>query len=182
MDFQKMNSQRKLIMVAAIVGVISVFLPWVTIPFFDQSINGFRSTGIIVFLAFIAAGGISLIGDQSNKLDKTMWLAALGVGAIAVIFTLISFGSFADSSGLTGNGFGIWLALIASIGIVASAWFYKNPQDNIMSSLESLKKNAPSAGSTTGTNKISELEKLIELKSQGKITEEEYQDLKSKII
>jgi hypothetical protein len=51
-----------------------------------------------------------------------------------------------------------------------------------MASLESLKKNTFTAGSSAGTNKISELERLIELKSQGKITEEEYRELKSKII
>jgi hypothetical protein len=188
MNFQTMNSQRKLILVAAVAGVISVFLPWVTVSIFGESnsINGFRGIGIIVFLAFIAVAGISVMGNQSNKLDKTMWLGALGGGAIAFLFTLISFGTITDGGGMgfvsAGYGFGIWIALIASLGIVAFAWFYKNPQDNIMASLESLKKNTFTAGSSAGTNKISELERLIELKSQGKITEEEYRELKSKII
>jgi hypothetical protein len=82
----------------------------------------------------------------------------------------------------------LWLALAVSIGIVAFAWLYKNPGDTLQNAFDSLKGNISSstAGTTskppTGTSKIDELEKLIELKNQGKITDEEYQSLKSKMM
>src|SRR6266536_3200206 len=60
MNFQTMSRQRKFIMIAAAAGIISVFLPWVTVSIFgeSQSTNGFRSYGIVVFLAFAATRGI----------------------------------------------------------------------------------------------------------------------------
>jgi hypothetical protein len=186
MNFQMMNNQRKLILIAAAIGVISVFLPWVTVSMmgFSESVNGFRGVGIIVFLAFAGAIVVSLMGDQTAKLEKTLWLLALASGAIAFIFALIA---FADTSGGdlgfvgAGHGFGIWLSLIAALAVTASAWFFKSPSDNIASSFESLK-TSTFAGGPAKTNKVSELEKLIEMKNQGKISEEEYQQLKSKII
>jgi|SRR5690554_1291473 len=190
MNFQAMNIQRKLILIAAGAGVISVFLPWLTVSVFGESnsINGFRGTGIVVFLGFIGSGLISLIGNQTEKLDKTMWLAVLVTGALSFIFTLISFGNLSSGGDMglglieAGYGIGIWISLFASAGVLASAWLNKNPDDNVAMSIDSLKQNIASVTPAAETSKIAELEKLIEMKSQGKITEEEYQQLKSKII
>lgn len=146
MNFQTLNTQRKLILIAAAIGVISIFLPWITVSIFGQSnsANGFRDTGIVVFLAFVAAGVVSVMGDQTSKLDKKMWIIALGAGAVALVFTLISFGTFSGGGGWglveAGYGFGIWIALIASIGILAFAWMHKNPEDNIADNLKSFSK------------------------------------------
>ena len=145
MNFQTLNIQRKLILIAAAVGVISIFLPWLSVSIFGQStsVNGFRDTGIVVFLAFAASGVVSVLGDQTSKLDKKMWIIALGTGAVAFIFTLISFGTFSGGDGWgfvdASYGFGIWLALLASAGVVISGWMHKNPDDNISDGLKSFK-------------------------------------------
>jgi hypothetical protein len=188
MSFQTMSSQRRFILISAAVGVISVFLPWFTISIFGetQSTNGFHGGGIVVFLAFAAAIAISLMGNQTLKLDKIFWLSALASGAIAFLFIIISFGGSSDQIGMglvdAGHGIGIWIALLASLGILAFAWLLKNPGDDIKSAFEGVsgKKFTPPA--PAATDKMDELEKLIELKNQGKITAEEYKEMRSKLI
>lgn len=187
MSFQSMSQQRKLILIFSAIGVISVFLPWITITIFGEteSVNGFRGAGIVVFLAFAAGIVIAITGNQNMKLDRVMWLAALAAGIIALLFVIISFGNTSEGGmGLIepGHGFGIWLALVCSVGILGIAWFLKNPGDNIRASIDGIKQNKFVTNSSTPHSKVGELERLIELKNQGKISEEEYQEMKSKII
>jgi hypothetical protein len=174
-----------------VVGVISVFLPWITVGAFgmSDSVNGFRGYGIVVFLAFAAAIVIALLGDQTRTLDQTRWTVTLAAGAVALIFTMIFFANLNGGFGMVDPGFGIWISLVAAAGVLGSAWLYKNPADSLKSSFENLKKSMPVGGEHTittppapGPNKISELEKLIEMRNQGKISEEEYQQMKSKLI
>lgn len=195
MNFQTMNRQRKLILIAAIAGIIAVFLPWFSAGAFGFSvhINGFHGWGILAFLAFVASGIIALMGAQTEALDKTMWFAAFICGALALLIIIVTIVS-SQSSGYglvsAGLGFGIWIALTAGIGVMLSAWMFKNPAHNIKSGFESLKKTVYTASSsantssntTTDTNKIAELERLSKLKHNGSITEEEFQQLKSKIL
>lgn len=211
MNFALMSKQRKFILIAAAIGVISVFLPWLTVSVgiigMSESTNGFHGTGVIVFLAFLSAGILVLRGEQEKALASTMWLVTLCTGAIALLFAGINLLNALNSGGMglaeAGPGFGIWIALAASIVAVASAWWFKTPGDSLKSGFDSLKRdlsgpansapgagntppqspnNGPTRGSTEGNNRMAELEKLIELKSQGKITDEEYQQLKSKLL
>jgi hypothetical protein len=191
MNFQTMSKQRKYILIAAAAGLISVFLPWITVGAFgmSNSVNGFRSYGIAVFIAFAVAIVISILGDQTRALDQTMWMVALGAGAVAVLFTILFFTDLNGGFGIVDPGFGIWISLIAAVAVIGAAWMFKNPADSLKSGFDSIKKSIPvSPGNTTtttttnSTNKISELERLIELKNQGKISEEEYQQMKSKLL
>jgi peptidoglycan/LPS O-acetylase OafA/YrhL len=183
-----MSSQRKFILISSALGVISIFLPWVTISIFGetQSTNGFHGTGIVVFLAFAAGAIIALVGNQLHKLDKTLWLAALAAGAIAFLFVIISFGGSSDSSPMglveAGHGIGIWVALLASLGILGSAWFLKTPGDSIKSAFEGAVKNPLASVTPSANDKMEQLEKLIEMKNQGKISEEEYREMRSRLI
>jgi Short C-terminal domain len=189
MNFQTMSKQRKYILIAAAVGIISVFLPWISITvsvfgntFGSGSTNGFHSYGIVVFLAFAGAVAISLMGDQTKTLDQTTWMIALATGALALIFTIIF---LTDIGGFGVTGFGIWISLIASAGVLASAWMFKNPGDTLQGGFDNLKRSMPSGtpqSTTTNTNRAAELEKLIDMRNQGKISEEEYQQLKSKLM
>ena len=84
MNFQTMSKQRKFILIASAVGVISMFLPWVKISLFgfSSSVNGMRDAGIFIFLCFVACGVISFLGNQTTNLDRTMWMVTLIVGGI----------------------------------------------------------------------------------------------------
>jgi hypothetical protein len=198
MNFQTMNKQRKLILLASLAGIISIFLPWFSAGAFGFSvhINGFHGWGILALLCFVVALIISLVGSQIQPLDKSAWFVAMICGALcllSIIITIISSqtGDFGFAS--AGLGFGIWISLIAGIAVIAFAWMFKNPADNLKGGFDSLKKTvatSASAFSNTNTtttavasdNKIAELERLSKLKENGSITEEEFQQLKSKLI
>jgi hypothetical protein len=203
-NFQTMNKQRKFIFIASVIGLLSIFLPWASINMMGmgQSVNGFRSYGIVVFIGFAAAAIISIVGDQTKTLDKTLWIASLIAGVISVLFTVIFMGNLGSAFGAGGGfglvkigfGFGLWLGLIASIAVLASAWLFRNPEDNLKAAFDSLKKDVsaattsiskPAAGTAAAAdsvNKIAELEKLSKLRENGSITEEEFQQLKSKLL
>lgn len=204
MNFFLMSKQRKLLLIAAILGIIAVFLPWITVSasafgvaISQQNKNGFHGMGIVVFLAFSGAAIATLVGDQRQPLEKTSWIAAMGAGVIALLFTIIvlasSTGDMSGGMGLVkaGIGIGIWVALAASLGILAVAWLLKAPGESIKSGLESLKKSIaiPTAAtadhhynSFASTDKMAELERLIKLKEAGAISEDEYQQLKEKLL
>jgi hypothetical protein len=212
MDFQTMSKQRKYILIAATAGIISVFLPWGTVSNVGlvQTTNGFYTYGIVAFLGFTMAAVIALLGNQTNTLDKSMWIVSMLAGAISLLFIILFRGDlggdllrYANSMGVSNlvevkSSFGIWIASLSGIGIIGFAWLFKNPGDNLNGAFDSLKKDISTAASsiskaTTGTKnpgdisaqstkKIDELERLSKLKERGSITEEEFNQLKSKII
>ena len=153
MNFQTMSKQRKFVLIAAAVGVIATFLPWWSISIFGytSTVNGFHGMGILSFLCFVAAGIIAYLDDQTKNLDKTKWTITLIAGAIStliiiwyIIDTSISaFGSFL--------GFGIYIAGLAAIGVVLSAFLFRSPDDNIKGGFDSLKKDFGNRMGNTGT-------------------------------
>jgi hypothetical protein len=204
MNYQTLNKQRKFILIAAAVGLIATFLPWKTISAglfgagMSEGINGFHGSGILSFLVFIAAGIISIMGNQTTTLDKSNWLVALACGVVALLCAIENVAATHGSSmGFMelGVGVGCWIALVAAIGVIGSAWLFRSPGDNLKEGFDNIKRNlsslnTPSAttSSTTAStvkpeiNKIAELEKLVQMKAAGHITEEEYQNMKSKLL
>ena len=87
MNFQTMSKQRKFILISAAVGIIAMFLPWVS--FFGFSMNGMHGDGFIVFLCFAGAGVVAFLGDQTKTLDKTFWFIALACGGLASLLMII---------------------------------------------------------------------------------------------
>lgn len=154
MNFQTMNKQRKFILVAAAVGVISMFLPWVSVGGYG-SVSGFSAGGIayLILLGFAAAGIVCIMGNQLLPLEKTFWFVALAGGGLAAILLVINFLRALDV--ISFLGFGFYLALIASLAIVYFAWQYRRPGDDIKSGFDSLKKDinkqANSGTTTTST-------------------------------
>jgi hypothetical protein len=152
MNFQALHKQRKFILIVAAIGAISIFLPWFTISAeglgvrISESQNGFHGTGVLVFLAFVGAGILALVGDQSLLMEKTMWVATLIAGAIALLFVVINLARTSGSGdgfgfAQAGPGFGIWISLIASVGMLASAWLLKNPGDTLKGGFDSMKRD-----------------------------------------
>lgn len=160
MNFQTMHKQRKFVLIAAAIGIISMFLPWIT--FFGFSINGMHGSGILVFLCFVVSGIIALLGDQTKNLEKTMWGITLIGGAIALLvilyFLIDSSGSNNIFGSVTGFGIGFYLTGLAAIGILFSAYLLRGATDNLKDSFNSMKKNIetkihtpPNATTTTTT-------------------------------
>lgn len=147
MNFQTMSKQRKFVLISATAGFISMFLPWVSISMFgySQSVNGMHDKGILVFLCFVACGVIAYLGDQTKNLDKTMWTITLVAGAVALL-VIIWFYSQATNSimGSSMIGFGVYIAALAAIGVLGSAYMFKSPTDNIKDGFNSIKKELES--------------------------------------
>lgn len=152
MNFQTMSKQRKLILIAAAVGVISMFLPWVSVLGF--SVNGMHGSGILVFLCFVAAGVLAYMGDQTTNLPQTAWMMALIAGGIAALIMVINFFD-ASGSGLLSVGF--YGALLASIGVIVAAFLFRSASDSLQGGFDRLKSSLGSrmnegpVGSATAT-------------------------------
>lgn len=140
MNFQLMSKQRKFILIAAGVGIIAMFLPWIRVSilgFTAGSVNGMHDWGILVFICFLVAGGITLMGDQTKPLDKTMWMATLIAGALAAVIMVIFFLRAMDA--ISFISFGFYLALIASLALLYSAYNFREAGYNIKDGFDSLK-------------------------------------------
>ncbi len=141
MNFQTMSKQRKFIMIASGIGIISMFLPWVKISLFgfSNSENGMHGSGVFIFLCFVACGVISFLGNQSANLERTMWMVTLITGGLAAVIMIINFLRASDVMNFLSYGF--YLALLSSIGIVVAAYMFRTPGESIKSGFDSLKKD-----------------------------------------
>jgi Na+-transporting NADH:ubiquinone oxidoreductase subunit NqrB len=137
MDFATLHKQRKFVMIAALVGVISMFLPWVS--FMGFSTNGLHGSGFLILLSFIGAGVLAFLGDQKAPMAKMNWLGALGCGALAILLWVITF--FDVSSALSVVGIGFWICIAAAAGVLACAYMFRDPKFDLKQSLGEMKKN-----------------------------------------
>lgn len=160
MNFQTMSKQRKFVLIAALAGVVGMFLPWYSFSIFGAtgSVNGMHNNGIIAFICFAVAGVMAYLGDQTKTLPSTSWIVTLICGALAVIivgWNIFRSGDLGLGSSMT---FGIYLAGIAAVGVVAAAFMFRAPEDSIKSGFDSLKKdintkmNNPNSGNTGNPN------------------------------
>ena len=123
--------QRLIILGLAIFGVSSVFLPWVSVSMMGltETANGLSSdndfNGIFVLIAFIAAGGLVLLGDFEKIIFK---FAVIVTGALAAIITLNDILN-ADTGSAFGISlrlsFGIFLAFIIGAAIAVAPFLIK---------------------------------------------------------
>lgn len=156
MNFQTMNKQRKFVLIASAIGIISIFLPWISVSVFGytQSQNGMHDLGILVFICFLVTAAIAYLGDQTKNLDKNMWGITLAAGAIALISTIGFYFKASDSiMGSSLVGFGLYIGGLAAIGVLASAYMFRSPTDNLKDSFNSMKKNIESKINTPENTK-----------------------------
>lgn len=140
MNFQTMSKQRKMILIAAAVGVIAMFLPWWSISlgiFGGGSVSGMHDVGILVFLCFAAAGVLAFMGDQTKNLSKTNWMLALLAGGLASLIMVIKFIGWLDI--LSAVSYGFYLALVASLGMLFFTYQNRTSGDTLQSGFDSLK-------------------------------------------
>ena len=160
MNFQTMNKQRKFVLIAALAGVIGMFLPWYSFSIFGASgsINGMHGNGILVFICFAVAGVMAYLGDQTKNLSSTSWIVTLICGAIAVLIVMWNIFRSSDYGFGSSMTFGIYLAALAAVGVVAAAFMFRAPEDSIKSGFDSLKKdigtkmNSPNSGTPNSGN------------------------------
>jgi hypothetical protein len=111
----------------ALVLLVSVFITWYSISIIGVSGWDSGSLGKLVALqALVALGawGVELFAPTVT-LPAPAWMIAGGAGAISVLFVLIKIVD-KPSPGGWGLSFGIWLALLSAIAVVAGAYLRMN--------------------------------------------------------
>ena len=151
MNFDTMSKQRKYILIAAVAGVIGMFLPWFSLPFFG-SLNGMHGAGILIFLCLAACALIAFLGDQTKELDRTMWMIVLIASAIASLFMVYHFFE-SIGAGFSYLSFGFYIALLASLATLYFIYKYRSPGDNIKDGFDRLKRDVETRmKSNSGSN------------------------------
>jgi len=148
MNFETMSKQRKWVLIAAAIGIISMFLPWVS--FFGRNINGMRGWGIVVFFCFVVAAAMCLMGDQTKNLSRTNWMVTMIAGSIAVLILGISF--IRSFNALNLVSFGFYGAWAAAVGVTSWAYNYRSATDSLQGGFDSLKENINTKMKATNTN------------------------------
>ena len=123
-----MEKNRLFIIISAAVAILSSFLPWASLnagAFGSYSWNGLRGDGWFVIIFAVVAIVLACLNDVKSSLPKGFAIGVIVAGALSTVVTLIDVFSVnkyaADFNGYgVSIGFGLILALIASIAIVVT--------------------------------------------------------------
>ena len=123
-----MEKNRLFIIISAAVAILSSFLPWARLnagAFGSYSWNGLRGDGWFVIIFAVVAIVLACLNDVKSSLPKGFAIGVIVAGALSTIVTLIDlFGVNKYAVDFNGYGvsigFGLILALIASIAIVVT--------------------------------------------------------------
>lgn len=115
-----MHKQRIGVLVGAGIGVLGVFLPWVSSPIMSVSgitIGGWAYIALVAYLACLLFG---FMGDKNGVLNAGGRIGALlsGLGGSAVgVYSLIRLGDAIGGrgAGLVGAGFGLYMCIAGGI-------------------------------------------------------------------
>ena len=123
-----MEKNRLFIIISAAVAILSSFLPWASLnagAFGSYSWNGLRGDGWFVIIFAVVAIVLACLNDVKSSLPKGFAIGVIVSGALSTVVTLIDvFGVNKYAADINGYGvsigFGLILALIASIAIVVT--------------------------------------------------------------
>jgi MFS family permease len=119
-----MSQQRLFILLAAITGMVSVFLPWQVLPLSDEMSNGLHGYGIIVFACFCIMALLAVAGNRRGRLGRLLRIVCLLTGILSATLMLVYLSGFSDVESREDLSFAPFLTTIASIGALAAAFFY----------------------------------------------------------
>jgi len=160
-----MNNQRKFILIAAAVGIIGAFLPWISVSAgilgqdMSQSVNGFHGIGVLYCLVMAAAGVVAFMGDQQSLLDKNMRLVVVAAGAVAIIALLVSFSDMHSSTSAVGGfgvvsasiSYGFYLSALAGVAVAVIPFVIKGAGESFAGDLAQLKSSVQSMQNNMAT-------------------------------
>ena len=124
-----MEKNRLFILISAGVAILGSLLPWASLnagSFGSYSVNGYQGDGWFVIIAAIVSIVLACLNNMNKAMSKGFSIGVIVSGAIATLVTLINlfnvnkymsnFGGYGISI-----GFGLILALLASIALVVTA-------------------------------------------------------------
>ena len=123
-----MEKNRLFIIISAAVAILSSFLPWASLnagAFGSYSWNGLHGDGWFVIIFAVVAIVLACLNDVKSSLPKGFAIGVIVSGALSTVVTLIDvFGVNKYAANFNGYGvsmgFGLILALIASIATVVT--------------------------------------------------------------
>lgn len=123
-----MSKQRIYILVAAIIGAISTFLPWAKGPM-GMTIDGTQGDGYISLAVFVAVGVVAFLGTRTETLSKVQKWSEVALGAVATLVAIFEFVNISNmKNSMTGlaklvsasvsPSFGLFTLLLAGIAVI----------------------------------------------------------------
>jgi len=163
---------------------------------------------IVAAGAVAAMGDQKALLDKNMRLVAIIGGA---VSVIALVIWFINMKSSSAEGGMamamgavkTSVGYGFYLAAVAALAVTIIPFYIKGADEsfagdlaNLKSSVQNIQTNmatpaatatptvtaAPAPPPAPATDRMAELEKLIAWRNEGKITEQEFEDLKAKIL
>jgi hypothetical protein len=138
MDLSKLSTSDKVIGGSGIVLLISSFLPWFSFSLLGESFsqNGwdYFFTGIIpvllglVMVAWIVGTKLAEVDLPELPVPEGLMLLAMGGTAALLIVLRLLIGAGDDPNDVLDRGFGLFLSVLAAIGLAAGA-FLKFQED-----------------------------------------------------
>ena len=167
-----MEKNRLFILISAGVAILGSLLPWASInagAFGSYSMNGYQGDGWFVIIAAIVSIVLACLNNMNKAMSKGFSIGVIVSGAIATLVTLINlfnvnkymsnFGGYGISI-----GFGLILALLASIALVVTGLLAmsggKITKDSFAELAESGKDFAQTVGRVTTTTVKTAVEEI----------------------
>jgi hypothetical protein len=123
MDLRRLRAGEWIAAVSGVTLLVSLFLPWYGAGPVDDASGWQALAAVDVALALVAAFGVSLLVVTASQRVPAVPIALSAivalVGLIGVVLTLIRLANLPD--GFDGRELGVWLGLLAAIGIAAGA-------------------------------------------------------------
>ena len=167
-----MEKNRLFILISAGVAILGSLLPWASInagAFGSYSMNGYQGDGWLVIIAAIVSIVLACLNNMNKAMSKGFSIGVIVSGAIATLVTLINlfnvnkymsnFGGYGISI-----GFGLILALLASIALVVTGLLAmsggKITKESFTELAESGKDFAQTVGRVTSTTVKTAVEEI----------------------
>ena len=167
-----MEKNRLFILISAGVAILGSLLPWASInagAFGSYSMNGYQGDGWLVIIAAIVSIVLACLNNMNKAMSKGFSIGVIVSGAIATLVTLITlfnvnkymsnFGGYGISI-----GFGLILALLASIALVVTGLLAmsggKITKESFTELAESGKDFAQTVGRVTSTTVKTAVEEI----------------------
>jgi len=117
-----MNKQRIAVLVASSVGLLSFFLPWVSIPIYGSMNGADGERSWFIFGAFLIAIVLSLVGNRKKHFDNVTKYIIAALGVVAIVLSLLQIGDIMSANTATSLiraeiGIGLYLEVIAGAAV-----------------------------------------------------------------
>ncbi|MFT5821411.1 MAG: hypothetical protein ACI8ZM_002664 [Crocinitomix sp.] len=133
-----MHKQRLAVIIAAGIGVVSTFLPWISISFFGMSTSATGLSvwaGLLTLVVCAVAGVFAFLGDDRNQaIDSAnvkFVAIAGGVGVLLVLLFVLANFSYVGS--------GAYIGLLATAAVAAVPFVIKDSGEFKMPTKDSIK-------------------------------------------